>query len=146
LACGALLIVLVLLAKPIVATIFSPAFLPAVPLLRILAIGVFFRCAFKTFEAYFLGTDRPGIASLSVLMGTLVNLTSISLLVPVLGLVGAAFSVAASHCVSSVVLGVGFLRLSKRKLWDTLRYQGADLRFLLTCVNGAGFRRRMRTA
>jgi O-antigen/teichoic acid export membrane protein len=141
LVCGTLLVGLALFAAPIIAVVFSPAFLPAVPLLRILAVGVFFKCAFKTFEAYLLGTDHPGTASLSVLIGTVVNLSSFGLLVPPFGLVGAACSIVISHCVSSAILGAGFLRLSKRRLWETVRYRGADLRFLATCVNQVRARR-----
>ena len=81
--CGILLLVIAVFAEPIVVILFSPKFLPAVLLIRILSIGVAVRCACKVFETYLLGINRPGSVSISVAIGTVVNLVVLWLFLPV---------------------------------------------------------------
>jgi len=127
LVCGVVLAVIVVFATPIVSLLFSPAFLPAVPLVRILAAGVLLRCAAKVFVPYLLGVDRPGVASLAVALGTAVNLGLLWVLMPAIGLAGAAVAMAGSYVVSSILLTAAFHRLSGLGLWETWRLRRSDL-------------------
>ena len=124
--CGALLLVLVIFAEPIVMVLFSPAFLPMVPLIRILAVGLLFRAACKVFEYYLLMTDHPGISSAAVLAGVIVNLVVLWWLMPAIGLPGAAVAMSASFLVSSIILAAAFKRLSGLSQKEMWRYRRAD--------------------
>jgi len=110
--CGAMLLVLVIFATPIVRILFSPAFLPSVPLIRILAAGVFIRCAAKIFATYLTCTDRPGLASAATASGMVVNVALLLALMPVIGLAGAAVAMVGNYVVSSAILTIGFQRIS----------------------------------
>ena len=124
--CGVLLGVLALLATPLVYVLFSPGFLDSVPLIRILVLGVLLRCASKTFVPYLLGTNRPGIASLAVGAGVLTNFALICVLLPWIGLAGAAVAMGASYVVSAAILTVTFHRLSGLSYWEIARPRKSD--------------------
>lgn len=128
--CGILLLLIAVFAEPIVVVLFSPKFLPAVLLIRILSIGVAVRCACKVFEPYLLGTNHPGIASISVAIGTIVNLTVLWWLLPIIGLPAAALGIVAGYVASSSLLTLGFVRLSSLGLWQTLQPGKSDWIFV----------------
>jgi len=138
LICGLGLLVLGLLAEPLVKLVFSPAFLPAVPLIRIVCLGVWIRAAGKVFVPYLIGTDHPGIASLSVGAGMLVNLAALAVFLPRLGLPGAALAVTLSYFVSSTILLIGFMRFSGLTLRQTWAPRRTDLNFLIELIRSRG--------
>ena len=143
LTCGILLSILAVFAKPIVTVLFSPAFLPAVPLIQILAFGVLIRCACKVFESFLLGTDRPGMLSFSVTVGIIVNLLVLILLLPMIGLIGASVAVSAGYFVSSALLLSAFIRFSGLTLVEIYHFRMSDwipIRSLFQKVAKAGCR------
>ena len=143
LVCSIVLLLLAILARPLVNIVFSPAFARAVPLVQVLCAGVFVRCVSKVYVPYFLGTNRPGVASLSVAIGTAVNLLSMWILLPTVGLIGAAIGVTMSYFVSSFVLTRGFLRLTGLPVQAVLAVNKADWRLLVRTIRSSvrGWRR-----
>jgi len=135
--------VLCLIAEPFVRYILSPSFLPAVPVIRILSGGIALRCGTKLLGTYLSFTNRPGINSLAIASGMLVNLLLLWLLVPSLGAIGAAFAVTANHLVSSFVLMVAFGKYSGFSLRDTWLPKKADFLVFRTALTR--FRRRHRS-
>jgi O-antigen/teichoic acid export membrane protein len=125
-ACGLVLVVLVIFAHPIVAVLFSPAFLPMVPLIWILSIGVLFRCASKIFTQFLLGTNHPGVQSVSAVVAMVTNLAVLAALMPALGLVGAALGMTVGYIAGSLVLAYNFNRLSGLGYGETWRARRAD--------------------
>ena len=109
---GMLMILLAVFAKPIVAVVFPPAFLPIVPLIRILTIGVVVRSCGKVLVPYFLGTNHPGISSISVAIGAITNVAALWVLLPMIGLSGAAIGMTLGYLASSALLMVAFMRFS----------------------------------
>jgi len=107
-----LLIIVGIFAKPIIALLFSPAFLPAVPLIWILIPGIAVRGACKMFVPYLNGTNRPEISSLAVVYGALANLTLLAVFMPVMGMPGAAVAMVGGYLVGSVYLAINFQQLS----------------------------------
>ncbi len=101
-----------LVARPAFALLFSPAFLPAVAIFKILFLAFVLRAYGKTFEPYLVGTDRPGAVSLAVTMGLAVNLALLAVLYEPFGLVGAAWSLVGNYAVSTVLILSFFLRAS----------------------------------
>jgi len=124
--CGAMLAVLALFARPLVCALFSPAFLGSVPLIRILALGVLLRCAAKIYVPYLLGTNRPGIVSFAVGTGALINLGLVLLLLPTIGLAGAAIAMGVSYVISSTILTMMFHRFSGLGYWEIARPRKSD--------------------
>lgn len=120
------LILIALFAEPFVRYLFSSEFLPVVPLLRLLAIGIAIRCGCKMFVPYFSGINRPGIASISVLLGVITNGILLWILVPRIGIIGAAWSAVIGYFVSSGALLIWFSKLSGIRIQEICRFQKAD--------------------
>lgn len=134
LICGVILLGIVILISPMVKILFSSEFLPAVPLVRILAIGVWMRCASKLFVPFFLGINKPGTSSMSVAAGALTNVALLWLLFPLLGLVSASIAMAISYAVSSIMLLVAFCRQAEVKLLQVFQYERSDFKELVDLV------------
>jgi O-antigen/teichoic acid export membrane protein len=120
------LMVLAVFAWPIVYVLFSPKFLAIVPLIRIMAVGILIRCACKVLVPYLANTNHPGQASLAVAIGLVVNLALLWLLMPIMGLMGAAVAMSASYVASSIVIVVCFNRLSGMGIRNIWRFRRSD--------------------
>ncbi|MCX5682210.1 MAG: polysaccharide biosynthesis C-terminal domain-containing protein [Planctomycetota bacterium] len=123
---GPLLLVLAVFAEPIVTVLFSPEFVPMVPVIRVLAVGFFIRSATKMMEYYFMMTNRPGVSSTATTIGVVINLALLGILMPVIGLLGAAIAMTASFAFSGVYLILAFRRQSHMSLAAMWRYQRSD--------------------
>ncbi|MCX5653836.1 MAG: polysaccharide biosynthesis C-terminal domain-containing protein [Planctomycetota bacterium] len=117
---------LVLLAEPVISVLFSPAFLPMALVVRLLALGVLARSASKVFVPYLLGTDHPGASSASVIIGMVVNLGVLVVLMPSMGLAGAAVAMTAGYLVGSFILSMSFCRYSGLRYREIWRFQRSD--------------------
>lgn len=136
LVCGPMLLVLAVLTDPIITILFGAAFLPMTPIVRILCIGFFLRSACKMLECYFLMTNRPGVSSTATVIGVGVNVGLMWLLMPVMGLLGAATAMTVSYAVSSALLMVAFSRHSGTGLMTMWRYQRSDWSALAGAARG----------
>ena len=131
---GGGLLVLVVMSDLIVRTLLSEAFLPAVPLLWILAPGVFLHGTSKILMVYFRGRNRPEICSWVVWIGLSANLVMLVLLYPTLGLHAAAWAMSIGFVVRSLVLAVAFSRVSGNSFRMTWLPRAADLSLLSRSV------------
>jgi O-antigen/teichoic acid export membrane protein len=122
--CAGLLGTLVVFADSFVRIIFSPAFVAAVPLIRIIAAGTLMRCASKMVVPYLISRNRPGLASGAVFAGMVANLTTMVALIRKFGLPAAALAITLNHLVSSLILLEAFHRVSgmpRRRFWALTR-------------------------
>jgi len=120
------LLAMAALATPVVGILFSPDFLPAVPLIRILAIGTAAFCTGKVFLSYLIGTKHPGVASLAVGAGAAVNVALIWWLLPAWGISAAAWATTANYVVASCLLALAFRFFSGVPLAEVFRFRVAD--------------------
>ena len=123
---AAVLFTLALVAKPMVAIVFSPDFLPAVSLIRILVIGGVFYCMAKVFLSYLVAANRPGIASITVTIGVMVNLGLLWLLLPRIGISAAAWAVTGSYLVDSAILFFLFRQYSGARFREMFAFSRND--------------------
>lgn len=89
---GVALAVFLAVSVPLVRLLLSEAFVPAVPLMWILAPGIFARAGTNIFTAYFHGVNCPGLCSWSVWLGLSVNVLSLLILYPAFGIKGVAWA------------------------------------------------------
>jgi O-antigen/teichoic acid export membrane protein len=101
-----------LFARPIVALVFSERFLPIVPLLWVLGLGVVIHGYPKIVGSYFNGIDRPGLTSWAVLSGVGVNLLLLPIFFWRLGLVGTAVAASVGYAIEAAVAIRWFTRAS----------------------------------
>ena len=117
-SCSTVAAILAVLAisTPLVRILFSEAFLPAVPLLWIMASGVLAYACAGILGTYFKGIGRPGICSWAVSVGLAANLIAIPVLYPVVGVSAAAWGLTLGMICRLVLLAAAFAR-STRMRW-----------------------------
>ncbi len=126
-ACGATalaLAVLLPISKPLVAVLLSAAFVPAVPMMWIMAPGVLACAAAALFVSYFKGIDRPSVCSWATWAGLSANVVACAALYPLLGMVGVAWGFTIGLGVRTTCLMATFHRatgVSWRTLWTPAR-------------------------
>ena len=115
--CGTAATILAMLpiSTPLVRILFSDAFLPAVPLLWIIAPGVLAYACAGILGTYFKGIDRPGICSWAVALGLAVHLIAIPVLYPALGVSAAAWGLTLGMICRLVVLAAAFARATRMR-------------------------------
>jgi O-antigen/teichoic acid export membrane protein len=132
--CGLILAVLVIASRPLVVVLFSRSFLPVVPLIGIIALGILLRSGSKVLMPYFMGINRPAVCSWAVGLATTVNLGALLILLPTRGLPGAAWAMTGGYVVSTLILAVAFRRASGMGFAETWWPRREDVSFLLNLV------------
>jgi len=121
---------IVVVSVPLVTVFLSPRFLPSVPLIWILAPGVFMYGSSQILMAYFRATNRPGICSLVMWTGFVANVIVLIVLYPIVGLPSAAWAMTCSFASRSLVLFVAYCRISGRSALETVRLRREDLQMI----------------
>ena len=133
--CGLLIIFIILVREPLINIVFSPSFSAVIPLLILLAPGMFVRSISKVMVPYFNGTAKPQITSYAVVSGIIVNIGALYILYPIMGLEGAALSMTAGYFVSSAISLYYFSKLSGQSYAEILIPRKSDLEYALTAFN-----------
>ena len=124
--CGGVLILIAIFAHTLIVGLYDIDYAPAVPLLRILCMAIAIRCLGKLLAPYLIGTDRPGFASIAVGSGAIINVGLILILLPVIGISGAAWGMTGSYLVSTIILLTGFCYFSKLSFAEIFTYHRED--------------------
>ena len=130
-ATGAALALFLALSEPVVRVLLSSAFLPIIPLARVIAPGLLVLSGANMLTAYFRAINRPEICSVAVAVGLAANGVGVMILYPALGVVGAAYGMTIGLFVRSLVLCVAYRHVSGISVAANWIPQGGDLRRLL---------------
>lgn len=109
------------ISEPLIRLLLSEAFVPAVPLMWIMAPGVVAYTGSNVFVAYFTGSERPGVCSSALWLSLVINITASLALYPTLGIRSVAWAMTAGMIARLVFLTVIFHRttgLPFRSLWQ----------------------------
>ena len=107
------------LSTPLVRLLLSDAFLPAVPLIRIIAPGVLACAVSGVFEVYFMSVNRPQVCSWAACLGLGVHLGALFLLYPTLGMAAAAWALTLSYTGRCLFLAIMYRRTTQTT-WQAL--------------------------
>lgn len=110
--------------------VLSKSFLPSVPLFKILVLGFAARAFGKAYEPYLVGTDRPGKVSLAVAAGAVTNILLLFVLMPELGVEGAAWALVGNYCVSTVIIVSIFMSTTGLGFWRSLMPNRDDVQLV----------------
>ena len=124
---GAALILLLAFNIPLVRILLSAEFLPAVPLIRIIAPGILVYAGASVLTAYFRGMNRPAICSWAVGLGLAMNLVIVPLLYPELGVEAAAWGMTIGLFGRSALLSVCYYRMTRTSPSLTWLLQRGDI-------------------
>lgn len=119
------------ISTPLVRILLSEAFLPAVPVMWILAPGIIAHAAASLFVTYFNGVERPGISAWGVWTGLSASSVVVLVLYPELDMRAAAWSLTAGLTVRTVFLAFIFHRKTRMTLASVWRPRFDDLVFTL---------------
>lgn len=119
----------VLLSPWLVPRIFSEAYWGSVLPLQILVPGVVLFGLGKVLTADLAGRGRPGVATISHLIGLGVMVGLDFVLIPNHGIVGAAIASSFAYALAFLIQLVIFMRITRAKASDVLVPNGADLIF-----------------
>jgi len=128
--CGTLLTLLVIVSRPLVAVLFSPDFMPAVPLIWMIAVGVFAHSGTEVLVSYFMGINRAAICSWAVVSALASNFVALMVLLPMIGLPGAAWAMTIGYLARTIVLVVSFHVVTRRGFRETWQPRRSDLALL----------------
>jgi len=119
---------LMLLSYPIVFIAYGRAYVPSIAPLGILLPGIVMLGAAKVLAPYIFGKNRPGIFSGVTSISLLVNLILNIILIPRIGILGAAAASSVSYILPTIITLKIFTRLSKLTLRETLFLTREDYR------------------
>ncbi len=103
-------LILFCFSELIISTFFGPKYLPASGALKILSIAMLFPCIYGPNSAFFSGIGKPHINSKIVYTAASFNLVSNIILVPRLGIIGAAITTTFSVFLMALI---GSIRVNK---------------------------------
>ncbi len=133
LGCGATaiaLLALLAISTPLIRLLLSDAFLPAVPLIWIMAPGILAYAGVGIFMTHFKGVNRPDVCSWAVGLGLCGNLGAIFLLYPRLGVEAAAWAMTIGMLGRCLALAIMFEKTT-RMAWLPIWLPGrGDMSFL----------------
>lgn len=119
---------LAVLGKPIITLLFGSAFLPALEPLWVLLPGIVAFSICKVLSNEIIMRGKPIINIIAVVISLVINASLNILLIPRMGISGAALASTISYSVTaSIVLGF-YLRISRNRLFDTIIVKPGDLR------------------
>ena len=111
----------------LVEVLYGSDFAEAGVALRWILPGIVAYSVVAVLSKYLVGGGRPGLATSVMLTGLAVNIVSNVVLIPALGIIGAAASSSISYWVTAVLIVTVFLRLSGRGLAETLVLRPRDI-------------------
>jgi O-antigen/teichoic acid export membrane protein len=121
-------VVLFALSRYIITLFFGSAFLPALRPLWILLPGIITLSICKVLSNEIAGRGRPMINTAAASVSLAVNIPLNLLLIPRMGIFGAALASTVSYSVTAVIVLVAFLKISGNRWIDTILLKREDLK------------------
>jgi stage V sporulation protein B len=132
---------LALLAEPILAVAFGPDFVSGAGTIRIMLLAMIPLSLVRLLAGDLKGRGRPGLVSLAALVAVGVTVAADFVLIPALGIDGAALASLVAYAVSASVLLAAYLRLTDGSLGALVPHP-ADVRLLVSAAGRAWRSRR----
>jgi len=121
---------ILLLGRPLIRILFSDRFLPAVVPLFVLLPGIVMISIAKVINSDLTARGYPRANMWAGSVGFVSNVILNVILIPRIGLVGAALSSTVSYTLSAVVILIFFLRITGVRISSLVVPTGADIRLL----------------
>ncbi len=131
-ATGVALVALLAVSTPLIRILFSDAFLPVIPLIWIIAPGIFVYSGSSIFRIYFLGVNRPEVCSWAIWTGLSANLVVLVWLYSQLGVEAVAWAMTTGMLCNSAFLWIAYRRTTRMSFFSTWVPKRSDIKLLLT--------------
>jgi O-antigen/teichoic acid export membrane protein len=136
LATLALGLIVFVFASPIVTLLYSVEFLPAVAPLRILLIGAVVFCLYKVFGRDLIARGKALLATIAMGTSVAVAIGLNLVLIPRLGIEGAAWTSTVSYLMATLIIAVTYLRTSGISISRLLTWNAHDLKVYRRLLGG----------
>ncbi|MDQ7024907.1 MAG: oligosaccharide flippase family protein [Anaerolineae bacterium] len=123
-------LILAIVSYPFISFAYSKEYLPAVPALLYLLPGVWFFSIGKLLAVYIATENHPEIGSITGFIALIATIILDLLLIPSMGIKGAAIASSVSYTLSSVIILFVFVRMSGIAITEILVLKRRDLIFL----------------
>jgi O-antigen/teichoic acid export membrane protein len=134
---GLLCLVIMLVSQSLIALLYGQAYLPAAPALFLLLPGTWALSIGKILAIHLAGTGRPEIGTVGAIVSLVSTVLLDIILIPQLGIVGAALASSFAYSLSTLVILVVFLRVTELGPRDVLLLRRADVLLLSRALSAA---------
>jgi len=125
-----------LIGRVVISVIYGSAFLPAYPVMLFLLPGIAGLTVAKVLSKYISGIGKPLLTSAGAILGLIFNIPLLILLVPRLGIIGAAIASSVAYIAFAVYIIPVFIKESGVSLKDTLCLNKDDITYALKRLKG----------
>ncbi len=130
LSVGVMCLLVMALGYPLILILYGRAYLPAVPALLALMPGIWFLGVGKLMATHLSASGRPEVGTIGAVISLTVTLALNILLIPKVGIVGAAIASSASYILATSFFIMTFLRVTSLRLKDVVIIRREDLELL----------------
>lgn len=123
-----LALILALIARPVIKTLFGSVFLPSLMPLMILLPGIIALGGCKVLTADLAGRGKPQIGTYAAFVSLAVNIPLNLWLIPKWGISGAAFASSVAYIISTVVVIIAFVKISGKSWTNILLIKKQDFK------------------
>lgn len=118
----------------IIGLIYGPEYYASIAPFKVLLVGIFFLSLGKILANDIAARGHPELNAISNLIGLIVNVSLNILLIPKIGIVGAAVATSISYTLTSCMFIVSFLRLTKLSLIQLLMFNKDEINIVLNFI------------
>ncbi len=119
----------------IVSLIYGQQYAPSILIARILLPGFLIMSLYYIFFSYFFSKGKPEIISFVIFLTMIFKILLAVILIPLLGIKGAAFASLITNAFCGLTLMVIFLKYSKKTVLDIFLIKFSDLKYLYNNLN-----------
>lgn len=116
-------------SKQVIVVLYGRDYLPAAQPLFIIIPGVLMLSVFNLLARNFMSRDKQQVTIVAGIAGLVVNILLNIVLIPLLGISGAALASTASYSLATVLLMIAFRRHSGISLMELIRVRRSDVEF-----------------
>ncbi len=126
-AIGGMCLLIIAISYPLIYLMYGIAYLPAVPALIALMPGIWFLGVGKLLATHLSGRGHPEIGTIGAVVSLIATLILDILLIPRVGIVGAAIASSTSYTLSTLIFLIAFSYITKLKIIDIVLIRRNDL-------------------
>lgn len=124
-------IVVLILFSNVIGVIYGPDYYGSIMPFKVLLVGIFSLSLGKILANDIAARGKPELNALSNLVGLIINVSFNILLIPRMGIVGAAVATSISYTITSCLFVISFLRLTKLSIWKLFIFDKEEIEIVL---------------
>ncbi len=129
------IVFLYLISAFIIPFLYTDAYEPAIEPFKVLLIGVFSLSLGRILANDIAARGKPELNTISNIVGLVINVTLNLLLIPRIGIIGAAVATSISYTITSIMFMISFLRVAKISIVELFVFSKEDLEVINKFIN-----------